>query len=85
LIDERLPSVLLGLDEDESALIAELVEKQTAFDAQLLQEIELHPNVLINGRKVLQDWKTSLQVQFDNAMKLSDSLKEENSTEALTK
>lgn len=83
LINERLPSVLLGLDEDGKALITELVEIQVAFDVQLLQEIELHPNVLINGRKMLQDWKTSLQVQFDDAVKLSDSLKGDNSTTAL--
>lgn len=60
-----LPSFLNGIEKDSASLLLELVDLQKSTNSELLSKVELHPNVLINGKQMLQDWLLRLKAQED--------------------
>lgn len=60
-----LPSLCNGIEKDSASLQLELVELQKSTNCELISQVELHPNVLINGKQMLQDWLLRLKAQQD--------------------
>jgi len=61
LVAQKIPIAINEIKQTAIVIKDELDQVQKMFDEDLLQQVELHPNVLFNGRAMLFAWKTELE------------------------
>lgn len=70
LVAQKIPIAKNEIKLTANLIKDELDQTQKMFDADLLQQVELHPNVLFNGRAMLFAWKTELEFKAQKTEEL---------------
>lgn len=81
LKNEYIPSILDRVSKDSTLFIQKVLQSQEEYISDLLHQIELYPNVLINGSRTLEVWKLQLERKKQALLDLKASLPSTNTDE----